>query len=120
MQNFLKENCFDPEYLRSFIEERNRIPYYVEKHIRQCDICLGYLSDLNEKDPIPKIVFGKDFYRILKNTNVNLEDVASLTITPTFYARVARFCLKYRTVIEILCYGSVLFGIVHLFLYFFD
>lgn len=117
MQEVIKIACFDPEYLHSFIKENSRIPFYLRKHIEHCDLCMEHFLVFDQVAPISKNIFGKPFHNIIKNTNVIVGDKDSEIQNKTFFGRLQWFFLKYKAPIEIVAYGSILFGIIELFLY---
>lgn len=117
MQNLVKTTCYEPEYLHSFILENSRMPTYLRKHIEHCELCQENLILYHEKTPIPDIVFGKKFQLLLKNADVIMNLSDGEISKGTFYGQIRKILITYRNYIEVVAYGSILFGLIHLFLY---
>lgn len=111
------KTCFDPDFLYSFIERISKMPLHLRKHIDHCPICQENILNFNEQNAIPKKVFGKPFAKVIKNWKILEDEKVMPEEGKSFFGKFYIFFLKYRRPIEIVSYGSALFGLIQLFFY---
>ena len=113
----IEGNCFNEDYLHHFIVSNKKFPFFLKKHIQHCHKCQRYIIAINEKSSIPKSIFGKPFLNVLKSWKVSNFEILNNSERVTFFGRMYPFFIKYKKLIEIIGYGSIIFGLAQLYLY---
>lgn len=121
MNSVSNQECFDKEYLISFLKEEKRLPLLLHKHFNQCQRCQSVILDYSETENIPNEVFGKDITR-LKSLwfgpeihNESWVEIPSGSNNVSYFYKILQWIMKYKKRFLLIGYFAIVYNLIILF-----